>query len=83
MNDLVRKIMEAFGIDVEQATAELKDYEARYPNEADRIAAVEEYIRTHATAEAIASIPATVAGIAKDVGTGRTGVDPQAWASGG
>ena len=83
MNELVQQLVEALGIDVAQAGEELKEYQARYPDQAERIAAVEAFIRAHATPEVIAALPATVAGIAKDIATGQTGVDPGAWAGSG
>ena len=83
MNELERKILEAFGIDVEGSAEKLKELMVKYPDQAERLAAVEDFIRAHASPEAIASIPETLAGIIKDVATGMTGRDPDAWAGGG
>jgi hypothetical protein len=83
MNELERKVLEAFGIDVEQAKEKLRDIMVIYPEGAERLAVVEDFIRAYATPEAIAAIPGTLAGIAKDVATGMTGRDPNAWAGSG
>lgn len=81
MNEILRKMIEVLGISQEKAIAELKDFAAKHPDEAERAAAIEAFIRANASpAIDPATLAATIAGIAKDVASGQTGIDPDAWA---
>ena len=81
MNEILRKIVELLGIPQEKALAELKALAVKYPDQAERAQAIEDYIRSYATpALDPVALQATLAGIAKDIASGQTGVDPDAWA---
>lgn len=79
MNDALKKLLEAVGVAPEKAIAELKELAAKYPEGAEREAAIEALITSYAV-PALEGLPNTVAGIAKDISSGMTGVDPDAWA---
>lgn len=79
MNDALKKLLEAVGVAPEKATAELKEIALKYPEGAERAAAIEALIAGYAV-PALADLPNTIKGIAQDISSGMTGVDPDAWA---
>jgi hypothetical protein len=79
LNDALKKLLEAVGIAPEKAVAELKEIIVKFPEGSEREAAIEALIAGYAV-PALADLPNTLSGIAKDIATGTTGVDPEAWA---
>lgn len=82
MNEALRKLLEAVGVAPDGAIAELREIAVKFPEGAERVAAIEELLKSYAV-PALADLPNTVAGIAKDIGTQMTGVDPGAWSGSG
>jgi hypothetical protein len=82
VNEYLKKLMELLGLPQEEATAKLRELMITHPDEAERLAAIETLIRSYAT-PAIEALPNTVAGLIRDIATGQTGVDPDAWAGSG
>lgn len=80
--DFLQRLLEALGAVDEDAAAALVEAAKQYPEGADRIAAVEGLLRAAAPDLDPAHWPATLAGIARDIATGKAGVDPDAWATG-
>ncbi|HKQ59270.1 MAG TPA: hypothetical protein VJY35_15515 [Candidatus Eisenbacteria bacterium] len=82
MNDALKKVLEALGIADDGLIDEIKERAAGLPVE-ERVAAIEALIREKVSPEIDpAKLAATITGIARDVMTGVTEIDPDAWAGG-
>lgn len=83
MNALL-KVLEAIGIAKEKAVEIAKDVAARNPDTAGQAAEwIEAAVREHADpALDLSNLKETIAGIGKDLWSGSTGVDPEAWLGG-
>lgn len=82
--DALLKILESIGIAKEKAVEIVKDVKARNPDTAGQAADwIEAAVREHADpALDLTNLKATLTGIGKDLWSGSTGVDSEAWLGG-
>jgi len=82
LDEGLAKVLLAVGISKEEALSIIRETAVKYPESAQRAAALEALITQYVTpALDPASLKATLAGIAKDIAGGMTGVDPNAWST--
>ena len=77
INDLLAKILSGWGLDLSKVLAQAEAVKAKYPDLTDRINAFEAWLSAQVPDSV--SVANTIKGIAADIISGASGVDPKAW----